>query len=443
MLHGHPAVLDCAVFGIADERAGEVPVAAVQLDPDHPVDRRRARSSSWPTRLATYKQLRHVVVVDAIPRLPVGQGAAPHAARRVGAAASTPEGAADGRPPLPRAARPARLGRPGRRPPRPARPSAQLDDAERAAKLDAAVAAAGWRELRAADRRRRARGRRASRWRSSPRSSAGAWPTPPSSARPWPPSCAAWPARRPPTAPETVALAADLSAWPSPPTAALPPGPWPSTPRGRRRPWCSSPAATADALGRRSRSVAGGGRDVDLTRPAVAVDPTGAAARRSTAGAGARPTTTSTAWTALGLAADLRRPRRHHARRRRPRRRLRRRAPRSTAGPIGSFQAVQHLLADAFVATEGSRSVALHAAWAVDALAAGRRARRRRRWPRPTAPGPPGRCARPPSRCTAASATPGSAWPTSTCAGRCCRATSSAASDASLARVLAHHGIGG
>ena len=37
---------------------------------------------------------------------------------------------------------------------------------------------------------------------------------------------------------------------------------------------------------------------------------------------------------------------------------------------IGSFQAVQHLLADALVATEGSRSVALHAAWAVDALAA-------------------------------------------------------------------------
>jgi alkylation response protein AidB-like acyl-CoA dehydrogenase len=36
--------------------------------------------------------------------------------------------------------------------------------------------------------------------------------------------------------------------------------------------------------------------------------------------------------------------------------------------PVGSFQAVQHLLADAHVATEGSRSVALHAAWAVDAL---------------------------------------------------------------------------
>jgi alkylation response protein AidB-like acyl-CoA dehydrogenase len=36
--------------------------------------------------------------------------------------------------------------------------------------------------------------------------------------------------------------------------------------------------------------------------------------------------------------------------------------------PIGSFQAVQHLLADAMVAMEGSRSATLHAAWAVDAL---------------------------------------------------------------------------
>ncbi|MEY2471284.1 MAG: hypothetical protein QOK28_613 [Actinomycetota bacterium] len=36
---------------------------------------------------------------------------------------------------------------------------------------------------------------------------------------------------------------------------------------------------------------------------------------------------------------------------------------------VGSYQAVQHLLSDALVATEGSRSVALHAAWAVGALA--------------------------------------------------------------------------
>jgi alkylation response protein AidB-like acyl-CoA dehydrogenase len=38
---------------------------------------------------------------------------------------------------------------------------------------------------------------------------------------------------------------------------------------------------------------------------------------------------------------------------------------------IASFQAVQHMLADAFVAMEGSRSITLHAAWAVDALPAG------------------------------------------------------------------------
>jgi alkylation response protein AidB-like acyl-CoA dehydrogenase len=35
---------------------------------------------------------------------------------------------------------------------------------------------------------------------------------------------------------------------------------------------------------------------------------------------------------------------------------------------IGSFQAVQHMLADAYVLTEGARSVALHASWAVDEL---------------------------------------------------------------------------
>ena len=49
VLHGHPAVLDCAVFGVADEEAGEVPVAAVQLDPDHPVPPRPSCAGSWPT----------------------------------------------------------------------------------------------------------------------------------------------------------------------------------------------------------------------------------------------------------------------------------------------------------------------------------------------------------------------------------------------------------
>jgi long-chain acyl-CoA synthetase len=72
VLHGHPAVVDCAVFGIPDERAGEVPVAAVQVDAGHPVDESELRRLVADT-LATYKQLRHVVLVDAIPRLPSGK----------------------------------------------------------------------------------------------------------------------------------------------------------------------------------------------------------------------------------------------------------------------------------------------------------------------------------------------------------------------------------
>jgi long-chain acyl-CoA synthetase len=72
VLHGHPAVLDCAVFGVPDERAGEVPVAAVLLDPDLPVADGELQELVA-TSLATYKQLRHVVPVDDIPRLPSGK----------------------------------------------------------------------------------------------------------------------------------------------------------------------------------------------------------------------------------------------------------------------------------------------------------------------------------------------------------------------------------
>lgn len=72
VLLGHPAVLDCAVFGIADERAGEVPVAAVQLDPAAPVADGELQRVVADT-LANYKRLRHLIVVDAIPRLPSGK----------------------------------------------------------------------------------------------------------------------------------------------------------------------------------------------------------------------------------------------------------------------------------------------------------------------------------------------------------------------------------
>jgi acyl-CoA synthetase (AMP-forming)/AMP-acid ligase II len=72
VLYRHPAVLDCAVFGVADAKAGEVPVAAVKVDPDQPLadgELQRLVADS----LATYKQLRHVVIVEEIPRLPSGK----------------------------------------------------------------------------------------------------------------------------------------------------------------------------------------------------------------------------------------------------------------------------------------------------------------------------------------------------------------------------------
>ena len=47
-------------------------MAAVQLDPARPVDDGELEQLVADS-LATYKQLRHVVVVDAIPRLPSGK----------------------------------------------------------------------------------------------------------------------------------------------------------------------------------------------------------------------------------------------------------------------------------------------------------------------------------------------------------------------------------
>jgi acyl-CoA synthetase (AMP-forming)/AMP-acid ligase II len=70
VLHDHPAVRDCAVFGVPDAVNGEAVIAAVTttttLEPTELmalVDR----------RLASYKRVREVVFVDHIPRLPSGK----------------------------------------------------------------------------------------------------------------------------------------------------------------------------------------------------------------------------------------------------------------------------------------------------------------------------------------------------------------------------------
>jgi long-chain acyl-CoA synthetase len=72
VLHRHPAVRDCAVFGVPDARAGEVPVAAVQLDAGRSVTDGELQQLVAES-LATYKHLRQVIVVDEIPRLPSGK----------------------------------------------------------------------------------------------------------------------------------------------------------------------------------------------------------------------------------------------------------------------------------------------------------------------------------------------------------------------------------
>lgn len=70
VLHGHPAVRDCAVFGVPDGADGEAVVAAVATDT--PVDAAEL-TARVDAKLASYKRLRRVVFVDEIPRLPSGK----------------------------------------------------------------------------------------------------------------------------------------------------------------------------------------------------------------------------------------------------------------------------------------------------------------------------------------------------------------------------------
>ena len=240
---------------------------------------------------------------------------------------------------------------------------AQLDDAARAARLEAAVAAAGWREVRTAGddgmpcasaveaaivAEELGRGLA---------DAAFLGPTLAAELR----RLAGVPTS---TSIETVALVPGLGAL--------------AAGSGGR---LSEAAVAIDAAGSRSALVlvrAGEGCHVaevalpdaqvrvDLTRPSVALD-----SRLTVATLGQKARTLSgenlERWTALGLAltcADLVGAMRGALELAREYASVRR----QFGVAVGSFQAVQHMLADAFVAMEGSRSVALHAAWAVGAL---------------------------------------------------------------------------
>ncbi len=243
---------------------------------------------------------------------------------------------------------------------------AALGDAERASKLDAAVDAAGWRELRTPDDD-------GNPWASAVevalvaeelgRGLADAAFLGPTLAADLRRRCGAPPAG----APETVALTADLSAPARAAGGDLAPGAVAVDARGAAGALVLLPGPggdSGDSLGALAlgRGEPGG---VDLTRPSLTCP--GAPVSPVGGETGSLIPDDLARWHALGLATvcsdlvgvmrgaltlsvDYARTRRQYD------------------APIGSFQAVQHLLADARTAMEGSRSIALHAAWAVDAL---------------------------------------------------------------------------
>ena len=74
VLHGHPAVKDCAVFGIPDGTNGEAVVAAVAASASYDFDAVATELVALvDEKLASYKHLSRVVFVPDIPRLPSGK----------------------------------------------------------------------------------------------------------------------------------------------------------------------------------------------------------------------------------------------------------------------------------------------------------------------------------------------------------------------------------
>jgi fatty-acyl-CoA synthase len=69
----HPAVDDCVVVGMPDDRFGEVVTAVVSLRPGETVDEPAILGAVDDSGLARFKRPRHVVVVDDVPRAPNGK----------------------------------------------------------------------------------------------------------------------------------------------------------------------------------------------------------------------------------------------------------------------------------------------------------------------------------------------------------------------------------
>ena len=440
VLHGHPAVLDCAVFGVrrrARRRGAGRRRAARPRSRPSPT---RSSSASWPTRWRPTSSSATWSWSTPSPGCPPGRCCAARLRDEwTPSLAGDRDGRADGRPALPRAAGAPRLGRTGRRPPRPrvgrassTTPSGRPSSTPRSPRPAGASCGRPTTATR--------RWPRGSRWPSSPRSWAGAWPTPRSSARPWPPSCAGWPAPPPRPAPRPSRSTPDLAALAVGTDVAGPTRRVAIDAPGPRRPSCCCRPATATSLATVAlASRPGPGRPHPADRPS----PTGRPPSCRFADQ-ARPLDdddlaagppSASPLTCADLVGTMRGCGRAGLRLRRRRaastaRRSARSRPSSTCWPTPSWP---------WRARAASRSTP-----------PGRSTPYRRRGPGGRRggqgvlrPGRPAPCARPPSRCTAASATPGSAWPTCTSGGPCSSSDVLGGVGPSLERVLAHHGIGG
>ena len=70
ILYTHPAVVDCAVFGVPDDRLGEVLMAVVETRTD---TRAEELLEFCRARLADFKVPAFVELVDELPRQPNGK----------------------------------------------------------------------------------------------------------------------------------------------------------------------------------------------------------------------------------------------------------------------------------------------------------------------------------------------------------------------------------
>jgi alkylation response protein AidB-like acyl-CoA dehydrogenase len=242
---------------------------------------------------------------------------------------------------------------------------AELDDAERVAKLEAAVVASGWRELRSSSERGQP-------WASAVEVAIVAEELGRGLADTafFGPTMAADLRRRigapASTTPETVALTAELTEPAVAVAGRLPPGVIAVDTHGSLTALVLVQEPGGCAVG--TCPLSGDAAGVDLTRPVASCRGAETVDRLEGQSRTLR-TDGLSRWRSLGLVvscADLVGVMRgalaltcDYARSRR-----------QYGAAIGSFQAVQHLLADVLVALEGSSSVARHAAWAVDALAA-------------------------------------------------------------------------